>query len=110
MFVLIVTIHPPGPLYLPISMQRNITCSGGRQLTFLYVLFSNKTVVYDIVKGSEFVTGIVITSVSAGLTRLLISVNTNDTSVTGIRCHSTIRINNQITEVSKALNLTIYGK
>ena len=36
-FVSIVTVDPPGPLYLPVSTQRNITCfiEGGVLLNLL---------------------------------------------------------------------------
>ena len=109
MFVFIVTIHPPGPLYLSISTQRNITCSG-RQLTSLFVLFRDKDpILYILEEGIQAVAGIVITSESR--TRLLISVNTNNTSVTGIRCEGNIVTDSGGATVdSDTLNLTIYGK
>ena len=107
MMVSIVTIDPPGPLYLPISTQRNVTCSGG-QLTSLFVLFSNKnSVLYGLVVGTEFATGIVITSV---FPTLLISVNIRDTSVTGLRCDGNIVTVNGTIQDSVTLNITIYGK
>ena len=108
LFVSIVTIDPPGPLYLPISTQRNITCSG-EQLTSLFVLFSDKdAVLYTLREGSEFVPGIILTSESR--TRLLISINNNDTSVTGIRCEGNIVIDGRVTPDSDTLDLTLYGK
>ena len=85
-----------------------MTCSGG-QLTSLYVLLGNTDPVrYALVKGSEFVAGILITYTS--LTRLSISVNTSDTSVTGIRCEGNIVIGSGATQDSDTLNFTVYGE
>ena len=110
-FISTVTIDPPGHLYLPISTQRNATCSiEGGTLNHLVVTFSDKdSVRYTLQPGRERVPGIVITS--ATLTRLLISININDTSVTGIRCEGTIETSNSTTTPGvDTLNLTIFGK
>ena len=75
----------------------------------MFVLFRDKEVLYILKEGNEAVAGIVITSESR--TRLLISVNTNNTSVTGIRCEGNIATDSGgATEDSDTLNLTIYGK
>ena len=103
------TINPPGPLYLPISTQRNITCSiEGGTLSQLVVTFSDKdSVRYTLQRGRRD-TGIVVTS--ASLKRLLISININDTSVTGIRCEGTTETSGTATPVADTLYLTIFGE
>ena len=109
-FVSLVTIDPPGHLYLPISTQRNITCSiEGGTLSQFVVTFSNKdSITYTPLPGTEFVTGIVV--ISADLTRFLISININDTSVTGIRCEGNFRAGSSSTPHAVTLHLTIYGE
>ena len=111
MFISVVTIEPPGPLYLPILTQRNITCSveGNLELTSLRVTFNDRSpVIYGLLEGREFVIGIAI--ISARGIRILVSVNTNIISVTGIRCEFIIVTESGIFESSDTLNLTIYGK
>ena len=110
MFVSIVTVDPPGPLYLPISTQRNITCSvQGGTLTQFVVTFSNKnSTTYTLLPGTELVTGIVV--ISADLARFLISINIYDTSVTGIRCEGNLQIGSSSTPGADTLNLIIYGE
>ena len=106
----IVTVDPPGPLYLPISTQRNITCSV-EEGTFsqFTVTFSNKnSITYTPLPGTEFVTGIVV--ISAYLTRFLISINISDTSVTGIRCEGNLQTGSSTTPDVSTLDLTIYGE
>ena len=111
MFISVVTIEPPGPLYLPILTQRNITCSveGNLALTSLNVIFSDRSpVIYGLLEGREFVTGIALTSASHK--RILVSVNTNIISVTGIRCEFDNVTDSGFIQGSDTLNLTIYGK
>ena len=105
-----VTIDPPGPLYLPVPTQRNITCSAERgRLTLLFIIFSDREPVeYVLVDGEEAVTGIVI--LSADASRSLVSVKTNDTSIIGIRCNGILRSGDATTTDRYILNLTIYGK
>ena len=78
----------------------------------MFVLFRDKNpILYILEEGIQAVAGIVITSESR--TRLLISVNTNNTSVTGIRCVGNTATDSDgvgATEDSDTLNLTIYGK
>ena len=109
-FVSIVTVDPPGPLYLPISTQRNITCSvEGGTLSQFVVTFSNKdSLAYAPQPGTELVTGIVI--ISADFGRFLISINISDTSVTGIRCEGNLQTGSTLTSDADTLELTIYGE
>ena len=60
------TIDPPGPLYLPITRQRNITCSiENGQLTKLVIMFSDKMPAsYIPAAGVQVAAGIIITSAS----------------------------------------------
>ena len=110
MFVSIVIVDPPGPLYLPIPTQRNITCSvEGGTLGQFVVTFSNKnSTAYAPQPGTELVAGIVI--ISADFTRFLISINTNDTSVTGIRCEGNLQTGNTLTPDADTLEITVYGE
>ena len=110
MFVSIVTVDPPGHLYLPISKQRNITCSvEGGTLSQFVVTFNNKgSTTYVPQPGTELVTGIVV--LSADFKRFLISININNTSVTGIRCEGNLQTGSSSTHDADTLNLTIYGE
>ena len=110
MFVSIVIVDPPGPLYLPISTQRNITCSveGGTLSQFVVTFSIKNSTAYAPQPGTELVTGIVIISVN--FVRFLISINTSDTSVTGIRCEGNLQTGNTITSDADTLELTVYGE
>ena len=110
MFVSIVTVDPPGPLYLPISTQRNITCSveGGTLSQFVVTFSNNDSTTYTPLPGAELVTGIVI--ISADFMRFLISININDTSVTGIKCEGNLQTGSSSTPDANTLDITIYGE
>ena len=111
MYISVVIIEPPGPLYLPILTQRNITCTveGNLALTSLNVILNDRSPIrYGLVEKREFVTGIAITSADAK--RILVSVNTNIISVSGIRCEFIILTESAVTVGSDTVNLTIYGK
>ena len=106
----LVVVVPPGPLYLPISTQRNITCSAegaGRVLSSLVILFSDNNPVSSYIMEGKVIQGIEIISVNQPKTRALISVNTDNTSIIGLRCVS-ITASAIIDE--STLNLTIYGE
>ena len=109
-FVSIVTVDPAGPLYLPISTQRNITCSveEGTLSQFVVTVSNKDSVTYTLLPGTEFFTGIIV--INANFTKLLISININDTSVTGIRCEGNLRTGSSSTPDASTLNLTIYGE
>ena len=111
MFVSIVMIDPPGPLYLPISTQRNITCSiegvEGRQLNLLVILFSDINLIASLITEGKVIQGIDISFVSQSRTRALISINTDNTSVIGLKCGSLTR---SLNLEETTLNLTIYGE
>ena len=107
----LVTIDPPGPLYLPILTQRNITFSveGNLALTSLNVIFNDRSpVIYGLLEGKEFITGIAL--ISASDKRILVSVNTSIISVTGIRYEFNNVTESGIIRGSDTLNLTVYGK
>ena len=111
MFISVVTIEPPGPLYLPILKQWNITCSADENisLTSLYVIFNDRSPVrYGLIEGREFATGIAITSASDK--GILASVKTSIFSITGITCEFYNVTDSGIIRGSTTLNLTIYGK
>ena len=111
LFIPIVTIDPPGPLYFPILTQRNFTCSvQGGTLSSIIVLFSDKDPAsFVVVAEREIVSGIVVTPFLP--IRILISVNTNDTSITGIKCEGILQSSTTTTtREDYTLNLTIYGE
>ena len=111
MFVSIVIIEPPGPLYLPISTQRNITCSiegvEGRQLNIFVILFSDINPITSFITEGKVIQGIDITFVSQSRARALISINTDNTSIIGLRFGSLTA--SRIVEET-ILNLTVYGE
>ena len=109
-FLSLVILDPPGPLYLPISTQRNITCSAegaGRVLSSLVMLFCDISPVSSFIMEGKVIQGIEIISVNQPKTRALISVNTNNTSIIGLICRS-ITASAIIHE--STLNLIIYGE
>ena len=111
MIVSVVTIEPPGPLYLPILTQSNITCSaeGNLELASFNVIFNDRNPVrYGLYEGREFVTGIAL--ISASDKRILVSVNTDIISVSGITCEFDNITDSGVIRRSDTLNLTIYGK
>ena len=110
-FVSVVMIDPPGPIYIPILKQKNITCSvegvDRRQLNSLVMLFSDINPITSFITKGKVIQGIDITFISQSRARALISINTDNTSIIGLRCGSLTR--SLIIEES-TLNLTIYGE
>ena len=105
------TIDPPGPLYFPILTQRIFTCSvQGGTLSSIIILFRNKDPIsFVVVAEREIVSGIVVTPFLP--IRILISVNTSDTSIIGIRCEGILQSSTTTTtQDDYTLNLTIYGE
>ena len=106
------TIDPPGPLYFPILTQRNFTCSvqGGTLSSIIRLLFSDKDPASFVVAAErEIVSGIVVTPFLP--IRILMSVNTSDTSIIGIRCEGILQSSTTTTTPDDyTLNLTIYGE
>ena len=104
------TIDPPGPLYLPIVRQRNISCSVENGLfSQIEVIFSDKMPEsYIPVSGMEVAMGL--TVISANSAKLFMSIDTNDTSIIGIICKGNIQTGTTTTRDEFALNITIYGE
>ena len=106
------TIDPPGPLYFPILTQRIFTCSvqGGTLSSIIRLLFSDKDPAsFVVVAEREIVSGIVVTPFLP--IRILMSVNTSDTSIIGIRCEGIFQSSTTTTTPDGyTLNLTIYGE
>ena len=111
MLVSVVMIYPPGPLYIPILTQRNITCSfewvQGRQLNLLVILFSDINPITSFITERKVIQEIDILFVSQLRTRALISINTDNTSVLGLRFGS-LAASGIVEETT--LNLTVYGE
>jgi len=101
-----VTTNPPGPLYLPIFTQTNITCStvGPQGTLLIEILFSNMNP--KVLEGREGeLLGIATTYRNGTLS--IITVNTSNTSLIGIRC---VFFPNSSTLVESTTILTIYSK
>ena len=111
LFIPIVTIDPPGPLYFPILTQRNFTCSvqGGTFSSIIVLYYDKDPASFVVVAEREIISGIVVTPFLP--LRILISVNTNDTNIIGIKCEGILQISaTTTTRDDYTLNLTIYGE
>ena len=108
-----IVVDPPGPLYLPIFMQQNVSCSadGGGVLTRVTVIFSSGHAESSLARaGRVIVPGIETIYSNIDITTILISVRTSNTSITALRCIGEVDSGSSITNVESTLNLTIYGK
>ena len=104
-------IDPPGPIYIPILTQKNITCSiegvEGRQLNLIVILFSDINPITSFIMEGKVIQGVDITFVSQSRVRALISINTDNTSIIGLGCGS-LAVSRIVEETT--LNLTVYGE
>ncbi len=104
----LVDISPTGPLYVPINTQRNITCQvEGSTITAWTIFLTNETEqeIIPLIEEST-ISGITGRFMDGVFNTLLITVNTTETSVTGLRCSNFF--NN--TAFRSIIKLTIYGK
>ncbi len=104
----LVDISPTGPLYVPINTQRNITChvEGSSIATWTIILNNgNEQEINPHIQESTIsgITGIFMDRV---FNTLFITVNTTETSVTGLSCSNILNG----TVFKSTIKLTIYGK
>ncbi len=106
----LVEITPIGPLYVPVNTQRNITChvGGGDLIDRWGIILKNGTEL-DFRPANDqksSIPGFTARNVNGVTNTLLITINTTETSVTGLSCYSIIgRV-----LVPSTINVTIYGK
>ncbi len=106
--IFLVEITPIGPLYVPVNTQRNITCRAKENIDRWGIILKNGTELYfrPAFNEESSIPGITGSYVNGTFNTLLITVNTTETSVTGLRC-----IISEILELlPSTINVTIYGK
>ena len=105
----LVDISPTGPLYIPINTQRNITCQVEGSTTIgtwtIFLTNGSEQQINPLIEEST-ISGITGRFMDGVFNTLLITVNTTETSVTGLRCSHFF---NNIAFRS-TIKLTIYGK
>ena len=110
MLLFLVEITPNGPLYVPINTQRNITCRVEGEITIdtWSIILNNGTELnYRPAFNQEpSIPGFTASYVNGVPNTLLITVNTTETSVTGLSCFITV----DLVVVPSTINVTIYGK
>ncbi len=101
-------ITPTGPLYIPINTQRNVTChlEGNKAIGFWGIILNDGTPMMFIPAQESTIPGFAGRRLNGALNTVLITVNTTETSVTGLSCSSFI--DNVL--VPSTINVTIYGE
>ncbi len=106
-----VTVNPTGPLYLPIKRQETVTCHiASGTIRNWYIILQNgieKGINPLIAISNAQFPGITGRYVPEGYSTLLITINTTNTSIAGLRCEG---VNAESLIFSATINLTIYGK
>ncbi len=103
----LVDISPTGPLYIPINTQRNITCHVEGSTIATWTIIHNETEQeFNPLIQESTIFGITGKFTDGVFNTLLITVNTTETSVTGLRCSNVILG----TVFTSTIRLTIYGK
>ncbi len=108
LLLFLVEITPTGPLYIPINTQRNVTChvEGNKAISSWGIILNNGTPqVFEPAQEST-IPGITGRYVNGVTNTLLITVNTTETSVTGLSCFITVGL----ALVPSTINVTIYGE
>ncbi len=110
MLLFLVEITPNGPLYVPINTQRNITCHVEGEInidTWSIILNNGTELNFRLAFHQQpSIPGFTGSYVNGVPNTLLITVNTTETSVTGLRCYITV---NQVV-VPSTIHVTIYGR
>ncbi len=110
MFIYLVEFTPTGPLYVPVNTQRNITCrvEGADPIDRWGIILKNGTELdFRLASNQESsIPGFTGRYVNEDHHTVLITVNTTETSVTGLICFNTV---NRVL-VPHTINVTIYGK
>ncbi len=110
MLLFLVEITPNGPLYVPINTERNITCRVEGEITIdtWGIILNNGTELNSrpAFNQEPNIPGFTGSYVNGVPNTLLITINTTETSVTGLRCY----IIENLVLVPSTINVTIYGK
>ncbi len=107
MFLLfLVEITPTGPLYIPINTQRNVTChlEGNKAINSYGIILNNGTPMLFVPGQESTIPGFAGRYVNGAFNTVLITVNTTETSVTGLSCSSIGVL------FPSTINVTIYGE
>ncbi len=106
----LVEITPNGPLYVPINTQRNITCRVEGEITidtWAIILKNGTELNFRLAFNQEpSIPGFTGSYVNGVPNTLLITVNTTETSVTGLSCF----IIENLVLVPSTIHVTMYGK
>ncbi len=108
LLLFLVDFTPTGPLYIPINIQRNVTChlEGNKAIASWGIILNNRTpMVFEPAQEST-IPGITGRYVNGVTSTLLITVNTTETSVIGLSCFITVGLG----LVPSTINVTIYGE
>ncbi len=106
-FLIVVEITPIGPLYVPVNTQKNITCHVEGTVDRWGVILKNGTELSfrPSLNEDTSIPGITGRYVNGVFNTLLITVNTTETSVTGLSCFISVNL----VLVQSTVNVTIYG-
>ncbi len=110
MLLILVEITPNGPLYVPINTQRNITChvEGEINIDTWSIILNNGTELNfrPAFNQEPNIPGFTGSYVNGVPNTLLITINTTETSVTGLSCFITV---NHVV-VPSTIHVTMYGR
>ena len=106
-----VDINPSEMLYFPINTLRNVTCRvEGGAITRWFIILNDgsEESINTLINNMPSIPGITGRLVNGGFSTLEITVNTSNTSVTGLRCEGVD--GNAAPVRPAAINVTILGK
>ncbi len=108
LLLFLVEITPTGPLYVPINTQWNVTChlEGNKAISSWGIILNDRTLLVFEPAQESTIPGITGSYVNGVTNTLLITVNTTETSVTGLSCFITVGF----ALVPSTINVTIYGE
>ena len=108
LLLFLVDFTPTGPLYIPINTQRNVTChlEGNKVIGFWGIILNDGTLLVFERAQESTIPGITGSYVNGATNTLLITVNTTETSVTGLSCYIVVNL----VLVPSTINVTIYGE
>ncbi len=105
LLLFLVDITPTGPLYyIPINTQRNVTCQGNKAIASWGIILKDGTPMVFVPEQESTIPGFAGRRVNGAVNTVLITVNTTETSVTGLSCYSIGVL------VTSTINVTIYGE
>ncbi len=104
----LVEITPTGTLYIPINTQRNVTChlERNKAISAWGIILNDGTPMVFVPGQVSTIPGFAGRRVNGAVNTVLITVNTTETSVTGLSCSSII----DSVLVPSTVNVTVYGE